>query len=212
MNIYEIIERQISRIRRKYFKALINQSATWYDQNDSKKLTSRVIDDTSSMTQGLGMEFGKLFKGIAQIVVSFIIGFTQSWKITLVYMAIVIPLGILSFYITGLTGKYYGGLQSANAESSGIAEESISSIKTVSSYGLENRFIELYEKATERAKQFTIKVSKMAGFSNGFMNFVFYNASGFAFWYGNHLLREEKLDLMKEYYIYITFVFLLLFY
>lgn len=191
-----------------YFKVLLNQNAAWFDQNDPKKLASRAIDDTNAMTQGMGMEFGKLFKALAQIITSFLIGFTPSWKVTLVIMSISIPLGIISFYIAGMTGKYYGDLQGANAESNSIAEESISSIKVVSSFGIENRFIELYEKATEKAKQFSIKISKMAGFSNGFMNFVFYNASGFGFWYGSHLIREDKLDIMNEYIYFFIYIFI----
>lgn len=66
---------------------------------------------------------------------------------SLVALAIGIPLCIIATYIGNYAGKYFGSLQSAYAEGSGIIEESISSIQTVASYNLEDYFHKIYDEA-----------------------------------------------------------------
>lgn len=72
-----LLERQVSRIRNLYFKALLYHDIEWYDNNDPKVLSSRAINDTNLIINGIGMDLGKAIRIISQIISSFIIGFSK---------------------------------------------------------------------------------------------------------------------------------------
>lgn len=76
MNFFLFIERQMARIRYMYYKSILKQDISWFDMNDSKTLSTRVIDDTYSIIPGIGLEIGRVFKAFSQLITGYVIGLT----------------------------------------------------------------------------------------------------------------------------------------
>jgi ATP-binding cassette subfamily B (MDR/TAP) protein 1 len=73
-----------------------------------------------------------------------------------------------------------------------IAEEVLSSIRTVVAFDGQNKEITRYEKHLQSAKKNNITKSLFSGISNGFMWFFLFASYALSFWYGVGLILEEK--------------------
>jgi ATP-binding cassette subfamily B (MDR/TAP) protein 1 len=73
-----------------------------------------------------------------------------------------------------------------------IAEEVLSSIRTVVAFDGQNKEITRYEKHLQSAKKNNITKSLFSGLSNGFMWFFLFASYALSFWYGVGLILEEK--------------------
>lgn len=58
------------------------------------------------MINGMGIDLGKLIYVISQFIGGIIVGFTQSWSLTLILIAIGIPTTIISGFLGVILGKF----------------------------------------------------------------------------------------------------------
>lgn len=104
--------------------------------------------DLQQIQSGIGDKVGTTLQALATLFGGFIVAFVYGWKLALVMLA-VCPLIVLS---GALTGKVMASLtskeQTAYAEAGAIAEQAISSIRTVVAFGGENEELKKYEKLT----------------------------------------------------------------
>lgn len=99
-------ERQINKIRCLYFGGMVRQDICWYDKRDVNSLSSGVIEDSLLMLNGMGVDVGKLALYSIQFVAAFIIGMLKDWSMTLVIMALGIPLMLLGSNVGMIIEKY----------------------------------------------------------------------------------------------------------
>lgn len=119
-----------------------------------------------------------------------IFAFTLSWRLTLAAM----PLSIM-FIAPGLVfGKILMGLAMKMIEAygvaGGIAEQSISSVRTVYSYVGENQTLDRFSKALQKVLEFGIKAGFIKGLMMGSMGII-YVGWGFQAWVGTYLVTQK---------------------
>ncbi|CAI5662357.1 unnamed protein product [Oreochromis niloticus] len=134
--------RQVKRIRVLFFHQIMRQDIGWFDVNETGELNTRLTDDVYKIQEGIGDKVGMLLQGFTSFVVSFIIGLSKGWKLTLVILAVSPVLGIsaalFSMVLTSFTSKE----QTAYAKAGAVAEEVISSIRTVFAFSGQEKEIE----------------------------------------------------------------------
>lgn len=80
----------------------------------------------------------------------------------------------------------------AYASAGAIAEEVLSSVRTVVAFDGQKKEFERYEKHLETAKNNNIRKNLFSGLSNGVMWFFVFASYGLSFWYGVGLILKEK--------------------
>ncbi|XP_057588764.1 phosphatidylcholine translocator ABCB4 isoform X3 [Hippopotamus amphibius kiboko] len=86
--------RQIKKIRQEFFHAILRQEIGWFDISDTTELNTRLSDDISKISEGIGDKVGMFFQAVATFFAGFVVGFIRGWKLTLVIMAISPILGL----------------------------------------------------------------------------------------------------------------------
>ena len=183
------------------------------------------------MQDGIGEKVGMLIRFIVTGLGSFIIPYIQNWRISLVLTAIVPVMAIMG----GVMGKVKGSIhylvllvnfpQIMAAASKGemdtygkagaIAEEVLSSIRTVVAFGGQKKELENYSLALKEAKKHSIIKGRYIFLLSeyeknyfegtltlstiGLMFGLIYAAYGLAFWYGCKLVMDyrEKPEYME---------------
>jgi ABC-type multidrug transport system fused ATPase/permease subunit len=84
--------------------------------------------------------------------------------------------------------------QSSYAEAGSIAEQAISSIRTVVAFGGQPRETKRYEKALGHAYTQGVRKGIIAGLGIGSMMFIIFASYGLAFWYGATLIRNGQMN------------------
>ncbi|KAM9308064.1 ATP-dependent translocase ABCB1-like [Gastrophryne carolinensis] len=187
--------RQIKKIRQNFFHAVLRQDIGWFDVNDAGKLNTRMSDDVSKMSDGIGEKLAMLFQYSSTFVTGFVLGFVKGWKLTLVILAVSPLLGLAAAMWSKILAAFTNQELEAYAKAGAVAEEVLAAIRTVIAFGGQAKETERYEKNLEDAKKIGIKKAITSNVSMGFAYLVMYSAYGLAFWYGTTLVIHENYNV-----------------
>ncbi|KAL0311053.1 UNVERIFIED_CONTAM: ABC transporter B family member 15 [Sesamum angustifolium] len=191
-------ERQTSRMRLEYLKSVLRQEVGFFDsQAVDSSTTYQVVSTISSDSNTIQVTIGEKIPDCLAYMSSFffclIFAFTLSWRLTLA----AIPFTLM-FIVPGLGfGKMMMDVAIKGIESyavaGGVAEQAISSIRTVYSYVAENQTLEKFSNALQKTMELGIKQGFARGLMMGSMG-VIYISWGFQAWIGSLLVskRGEK--------------------
>lgn len=186
-------EHQVRVIRVRFFRAILSQDIAWFDAQKSGELTTRISDDINKIQKGTGDKLGLAIQSISTAIVGVLVGFLRSWRLALVVVAVSLVLVIPVFAVSAvLVKKYTQGALDAYAKAGAVAEEVLSSIRTVTAFGGEAKELDRYSSYLGNAKNECIKKAGAESGSMGGLFFVIYGAYAVAFWYGTVLILNSS--------------------
>ena len=183
---------QIYHLKEKYFYHILRQEQGWFDGNNAFEFATKVQAQLEQIELGLGQKVGEIFVMISALVSGLAIGFTTSWKLTLVMLCIA-PLLLLCIIYMITSMKTVIVLSRKTYErAGGIAEEMLYNIKTVASFVNfdfeKERFGKYIDKVNEYEKEKALKM----GISIGAIIFVLHLSFVLAVLYGKKLIADEE--------------------
>ncbi|XP_049995746.1 phosphatidylcholine translocator ABCB4 [Alexandromys fortis] len=187
--------RQIKKIRQHFFHAILRQEMGWFDIQGTTELNTRLTDDISRISEGIGDKVGMFFQAIATFFAGFIVGFLRGWKLTLVIMAISPILGLSTAVWAKILSTFSDKELAAYAKAGAVAEEALGAIRTVIAFGGQNKELERYQKHLENAKKIGIKKAISANVSMGIAFLLIYASYALAFWYGSTLVISKEYTI-----------------
>uniref|UniRef100_A0A8I3WB18 ATP binding cassette subfamily B member 4 n=1 Tax=Callithrix jacchus TaxID=9483 RepID=A0A8I3WB18_CALJA len=187
--------RQIYKIRKQFFHAIMQQEMGWFDVHDVGELNTRLTDDVSKINEGIGDKIGMFFQSMATFFTGFIVGFTRGWKLTLVILAISPVLGLSAAVWAKILSSFTDKELLAYAKAGAVAEEVLAAIRTVIAFGGQKKELERYNKNLEEAKRIGIKKAITANISIGAAFLLIYASYALAFWYGTTLVLSEEYTI-----------------
>ncbi|KAK3887408.1 hypothetical protein Pcinc_008524 [Petrolisthes cinctipes] len=185
-------EGQVYRLRGKFLKSILRQEIGWFDTHQTNDFASRVTEDLNKMQEGIGEKVGMFAFFMTIFVASIINAFIHGWELTLIILSAFPVLGIT----TGVIAKIQSNLSSLElkeyARAGSIAEEVLSSVRTVLSFGGEQKEVERYQANLVHAQRAGVKRGLMTGVGMGMMWLIIYAAYALAFWYGTGLILDSR--------------------
>jgi ABC-type multidrug transport system fused ATPase/permease subunit len=186
--------RQTTRIRSMAFRSLLKQEIAWHEKTSPGELSSRIISDSILIEEGIGNKFGILLQNICTFVACFVMAFLIGWKLTL-SMAIILPILIIVVTISGsILTKYTKKSQDTYAELGGIAQEAFSQIRTIVSFGNEEKEIDRYVHKLKPTKKYEIIKCQTFGTCLGLIFCIVYCSYSIAFIRGSHYINDGKME------------------
>ncbi|XP_046851815.1 ATP-dependent translocase ABCB1-like [Xenia sp. Carnegie-2017] len=200
-------ERQNHKIRLAVFRSILRQDIAWFDYHDAGELNSRLVDDLNKIVDGMGEKFARFIQCLTTFIGAYIIGFIYGWQLTLVLLSM-LPLmafggGIMGLLSAGFTAQEVN----AYAKAGSIAEEVLSSMRTVAAFGGEEKETKRYEERLANASEFGVKKGLAMGCGMGFLQFVVFASYTLAFWYGSKLVIQKDMssgDMMTVFFSVVT--------
>ncbi|KAL5267318.1 hypothetical protein ACHWQZ_G004385 [Mnemiopsis leidyi] len=183
-------ERQASRVRKAYFRAMLRQEVGWYDSISSGELTTRLSGDLEMIRDGLSDKSGLFFQWIFCFLGGIAISFYYSWKLSLVIMAVAPLLGGASAVFAKVLADFTAKEQTAYAEAGAVAEEVVGGIRTVVAYGGEHAEVQRYEEKLETTATTGRKNQLVYALSLATTYGIMYLMYALGFWYGAKLTGE----------------------
>ncbi|KAM3857136.1 bile salt export pump [Diretmus argenteus] len=184
--------RQIYIIRKMYFSNVMRMEIGWFDCNSIGELNTRMSDDINKINDAIADQVSIFIQRFTTFVCGFAMGFVKGWKLTLVIIAasplIGVGTGLMAMFVAKLTGME---LQ-AYAKAGAVADEVLSSIRTVAAFGGEKKEVERYDQNLVIAQSFGIRKGLIMGFFTGYLWFIIFLCYALAFWYGSSLVVDTK--------------------
>ncbi|KAL2084174.1 hypothetical protein ACEWY4_019692 [Coilia grayii] len=187
--------RQVKRLRKKFFHAIIQQEISWFDVNEIGQLNTRLTDDILKINEGIGDKIGSAIQSVTSFLTGFVVGFVYGWKLTLVILSISPLLGISAAFIAKVITSYTSKEQTSYAKAGAVAEEVLSAIRTVFAFGGQKKEIDRYHKNLLHAKNMGVKKAITVNIAVGFTYCLIYMSYALAFWYGSTLILAEEYTI-----------------
>ncbi|CAI9784177.1 unnamed protein product [Fraxinus pennsylvanica] len=188
-------ERQTSRMRLEYLKSVLKQEVGFFDTQaaDSSKtyqVVTTISADSNTIQITIGEKIPDCLAYMSSFIFCLVFAFSLSWRLTLA----AIPFTIM-FIVPGLGfGTMMMNVAMKTIESyavaGGIAEQAISSIRTIYSYVAENETLEKFSHALQKTMDLGIKQGFARGLMMGSMG-VIYISWGFQAWVGSLLVSRK---------------------
>uniref|UniRef100_B9I099 Multidrug resistance protein n=1 Tax=Populus trichocarpa TaxID=3694 RepID=B9I099_POPTR len=188
-------ERQTSRMRTEYLKSVLRQEVGFFDTQDAGSSTtyqvvSTISNDASAIQVAICEKIPDCLAQMSCFFFCLVFSFILSWKFTLAAL----PFALM-FIVPGLVfGKLMMDVTMKMIEAygvaGGIAEQAISSIRTVYSYVAENQTLDRFSRALQETIELGIKQGFAKGLMMGSMGMV-YVSWAFQAWAGTYLVTEK---------------------
>uniref|UniRef100_A0A674N4Y6 Bile salt export pump n=1 Tax=Takifugu rubripes TaxID=31033 RepID=A0A674N4Y6_TAKRU len=184
--------KQIQLIRQMYFRKVMRMEIGWFDCTSVGELNTRMSDDINKINDAIADQVAIFLQRFTTFVCGFCIGFVKGWKLTLVIVAasplIGVGTGLMALFVAKLTGME---LQ-AYAKAGAVADEVLSSIRTVAAFGGEKKEVNRYDRNLTSAQRWGIRKGLIMGFFTGYIWLIIFLCYGLAFWYGSTLVVDTK--------------------
>ncbi|KDO82143.1 hypothetical protein CISIN_1g047171mg [Citrus sinensis] len=187
-------ERQASRIRMEYLKSVLRQEVGFFDNQTSSSSTFQVVtnitSDAHSIQDAVAEKIPNCLAHLTSFIGSILVAFLLSWRLALAAL----PFSLL-FIVPGIVfGKVLKDLgaqgKDAYEAAGGIAEQAISSIRTVYSFVGEHQTLKRFSLALRKNMELGIKQGLTKGLLLGSMGMT-YGAWAFQSWVGSVLVTER---------------------
>nr|CAB3484057.1 unnamed protein product [Digitaria exilis] len=187
-------ERSALRIRREYLKAVLRQEIGFFDTEVSTgEVMQSISSDVAQIQDVMGEKMAGFVHHVFTFIFGYVVGFIKSWKIALAVFAVtplMMSCGIAYKAIYGgLTAKDEASYQRAGS----VAQQAISSIRTVLSFVMEDRLADKYAEWLNKAAPIGIKLGFAKGAGMGVIYLVTYSQWALALWYGSQLVARTEI-------------------
>jgi len=151
----------ITDLRNQLYQHFQSLSLSYFHQRKSGELTSIIINDVSNLRRALGTSFHQLLVEPINLLVFSILLFIISWKLAIMSL-IVIPLAGLTIMVIGRSIRRKSKRTAAKiAGITNIITETLSSIRVVKAFGMENYEIQRFFQETRRFYLLVVRRAKL---------------------------------------------------
>lgn len=185
-------ENQIRRMRTEYCKNLLRLDFTWYDTHRAGEAVSRLADAITSVKISL-TKVASVIRYVATLICGFAIGFSVSWKLTLVIAACAPAFAIAMSILIICAIRGQKNVRFAYARAGDVADEVISLQRAVASYGGELHELRRFSTFTGMAERSGIWQGRGIGFAVACMLLTFMAMYGIACYAGARFVIDYRL-------------------
>ncbi|XP_066542047.1 bile salt export pump [Hoplias malabaricus] len=184
--------RQTQRIRKTYFRKIMCMEIGWFDCTSVGELNTRISDDINKINNAIADQLAIFIERMSTFIFGFLVGFIGGWKLTLVVIAVSPLIGLAAGLMAMAVARLTGRELQAYAKAGAIADEVLSSIRTVAAFGGEDKETERYDKNLEEAQTWGVKKGTIIGIFQGYLWCIIFLCYALAFWYGSKLVIDTK--------------------
>lgn len=197
-------ERIVRRIKSTLFTAMLRQDISFFDQQMTGDLLSRITADATVLQNALSVNISMLLRNAVAAIGGLILLFVTSAKLTLALLAVLPPAALL----TAGFGKRIKGMarqvQEAVGAASSVADETLANLRTVRAFAAEPLEVQRFDNALERALgKSRTRITAIARFM-GLISLLGLTAIAVVLWYGARLVLTGELSIgtLSAYILY----------
>ncbi|KAK7381341.1 hypothetical protein VNO78_33965 [Psophocarpus tetragonolobus] len=197
------------RVRERMLSKILTFEVGWFDQDENVTgvVCSRLDKEANVVRSLVGDRMALVVQTISAIVIAFTMGLIIAWRLAIIMIAIQ-PIIIACFYTRRVLLKSMSNKAiKAQDESSKIAVEAVSNLRTITSFSSQDRILKILEKAQEGPCHESIRQSWFAGVGLACSQSLRFCSYALAFWYGNKLVFQGYMNakvLFETFFILVS--------
>ncbi|KIY50745.1 P-loop containing nucleoside triphosphate hydrolase protein [Fistulina hepatica ATCC 64428] len=178
------------RIRERYLEATLRQEIAYFDDVGAGEIATRIQTDTDLVQKGIGEKVAMAVSAVSAFVTGFVVGYVRNWRLALA-MTSILPVAVFTGWIAmSHIQKNMANSLKLIGESGSIAEETLSSIRTVHAFGVQPALCGIYDVLVDKSRVIRGKTATWFGGTQSVMRFAVYSAYALAFYFGTTLVID----------------------
>lgn len=183
--------RLAQRLREQYFRSLLRQEPSFFDDLPSGEVSSRLNGDIQNIRSGTSEKVGICISSVSFFVTAYVVAFIKDSKLAGILVSL-----LPAYFITSIGGgwfieKYSGRVSDCFAAASSIASEGLSNVAVVHAFNANERLESKFTTHLRKARNEGLKKALATGIQAGLMYFIAYAANALAFWQGSHTIANS---------------------
>ncbi|KAH8674490.1 ATP-binding cassette, subfamily B, member 1 [Tricladium varicosporioides] len=184
-----------SKIRQEYFRAILRQHIEYFDRVGTGEITSSITGDINTIQDGISQKVALAMTSVATFLIAFIIGFTRSWKLTLICSCTVWAIVAVMGYGSKLSIEYKKKSLDSSADSGSFAEEVFSSVRNATAFGTQDKLAKQHHSYLGIEEHWGFRFRAALGVMIGILYSLLYLNYGLAFWAGSKFVIDGSATL-----------------
>lgn len=201
-NIFDYIQRFLSRsleqlvvrdLRNNLYNHLQDLSLNFFHKNKTGQLISCMSNDVGMVRSMLTDSFSKVLMAAGQLVVFVAMLLVTSWKLTLMAFLLIPPMAVLVTWVAKKLRRKNLWLQNAMGEITAIFQETVSGIRVVKAFGMEDFERRKFAGQTQRFYREFQRTNKYGALSSPLTEVLMASAGGAFLLYGGRQVLAGQM-------------------
>ena len=171
-------------LRIDFIKHILRQNIAYFDSDAAASVTVQATTNGNNVNNGISEKLTLTIQAVSTFVTAFIVAFVISWKLTLITIAIVPTILIITSVCIGIDTMNEAQLLPIYSRAGLIAEEVFSTVRTVHSFWLNPLMSRRYDKLLGDAMEVGMRKSPNYSVMFSAEFFCVYCGYALAFWQG----------------------------
>ncbi|RLN24346.1 ABC transporter B family member 21-like [Panicum miliaceum] len=198
--------RLIRRIRLMTFEKVVNMEIEWFDhpENSSGAIGARLSADAAKVRGLVGDALQLIVQNSSTLVAGLVIAFVSNWELSLIIIALIPLIGLNGWIQMKFIQGFSADAKMMYEEASQVANDAVSSIRTVASFSGEEKVMDLYKKKCEGPLRTGIRTGIISGLGFGVSFFLLFGVYAASFYAGARLVEDRKTTFPKVFRVFLA--------
>jgi ABC transporter fused permease/ATP-binding protein len=188
-------ERVVARLRKELFEAVIRQEIAFFDATRTGELTNRLASDTAVLQNTVTVNLSMALRFTMGVIGGVAMLAWMSPTLTGVALLTVPVVAVGASLFGRMIRTLSVAVQDALADSTSVAEEALSGVRTVRAFANEGAEVERYAEAVDRSYELAARRAFAYGGFQGVAGFAGYAAIALVVWYGGRMVVAGDMSL-----------------
>jgi len=189
----QVSENSIADVRKAVYHKLITLPITFFEENNSGELISRVSADVSKLYNVFSITLVEFFRQIITLLVGIAFLVMKTPKLSLIMLLTIPVVVLIAMVFARSIRKLSKQRQKHLAESSNILGESVQGIQVVKAFANENLEIDRYDGSIKEVVKVSIKYAQSRAWFSFFILTIFFGAICFIIYMGAKMLQAGDM-------------------
>lgn len=181
-------------LRTAFLENTLRQEIWHFDKQGNGAAATAVTTSGNRVNLGIAEKLGSLLQGLSLFFSAFIVAIAVQWKLALICMTIIPALFGIVGSIIAVDAKLEARIMRFYSQGAALAQDAISSIRTVHAFSAQDKIVQKYDGFLEEAHKLGKKKNPLYGTLFSTENFLVYSATALAFWQGYRMYRSGEVD------------------
>jgi len=197
LSLFSFIAENLSRkVRLEVFNKYLKMPIGWFDlpENAPGALCSKLAKDATLINSLTSSVLGVFTQAAGSFIAGMIVGFIACWQLTLIYLALA-PFTIMA---GKKESEFNQGFSAATddsyRESAAFVSEAVNNMRTVASFGKEDKLLESYSRKLDKPLKEAVKKGNLSGIFYALAQGLNYGTFALIYYIGALFIRDIDLS------------------
>ncbi|CZR52634.1 related to multidrug resistance protein [Phialocephala subalpina] len=180
-------------VREAVLQSTLRQEIWHFDKETNGSIATQVTTNGDRINQGISDKLATAVQALSLFFSAFIVALAVQWKLSLITMSIIPAIFIINGVLVPIDVRYESRIVRIYSRAAVLAQEALSSIKTVHAFWAHDKIVQKYDEFLSEAHKIGLKRGPLWGAMFAGEYFCVRAGTSLSFWQGASMYRSGEI-------------------